>query len=61
MEQTPKTKSRKAELTRAGKMMMQFTSGGQQLGNGAVGSWPCIGDLAVKLQSPVAEGKNPEG
>ncbi len=37
IEQNPETKSRWAEMARAGKKVMQFTSGGQYLGNVAEG------------------------
>lgn len=37
IEQNPRTKSRWAELARAGKKVMQFTSGGRYIGNVADG------------------------
>src|SRR5713226_10279437 len=37
IEQNPETKSRWAEMARAGKKVMQFTSGGRYLGNVAEG------------------------
>ncbi len=61
IEQNPETKSRWAEMARAGKKVMQFTSGGRFIGNVAEGKITLYRKAASAEKKPAARRERSAG